>query len=165
MSYASSTDKKFLGSLDEWLRSQREILVFIRYSHAAGSKGFEFFSSIETLMERLRGLPPRTCVIAFRQPQLPIRGVVDDSFITTCLSTIPDGSEFLVADTICRTAGRASWFHHGAGETHAELREELEDLRGHTVAAGLYPPWLEDTADVISAVVPDEHGVVTTGVY
>lgn len=165
MSYASSTDKRFLATLNEWLQSQREILLLVRYSHAAGSKDFEFFSSFETLAERLRSLPPRTSIIAFRQPHLPIRGIVDDSFITTCLSSIPDGSEFLVAETIRRTAGRASWFHHGAGETHAELREELESLRGHTVAVGLYPPWLEDTDNVISAVVPDEHGVVTTGIY
>jgi len=165
MSYASSTDERFLATLDEWFRSRREILLLVRYSHAAGSKDFEFFSSFEPLTERLRSLPPRTCIIAFRQPQLPIRGIIDDSFITTCLSSIPDGSEFLVVDTIRRTVGRASWFHQGAGGTHAELRKELEGLRGHTVAAGLYPPWLEDTDDVISAVVPDEHGVVTTGVY
>jgi hypothetical protein len=165
MSYASSTDKRFLATLDEWTRSQREILVLIRYSHAAGSKDFEFFSSVETLMEKLSSLPPRTSLIAFRQPQLPFRGVVDDGFITACLSGIPDGSEYVVVDIILRTAGRASWFHHHAGETHVELREELESLRGHTVAAGLYPPWLESTDDVISAVVPDEHGVVAPGVY
>ena len=165
MSYVSSTDERFLATLNEWLRSQREILVLIRYSYAGGSKDFEFFSSVESLMERLRSLPPRTCVIAFRQPQLLIRGIVDDGFITTCLSSIQDGSEFLVAETTRCTAGRASWFHHGAGESHAELREDLENLRGRTVAVGLYPPWLEDTGDVISAVVPDELGVVTTGFY
>lgn len=165
MSYASSTDKRFLATLDEWLQGKREILLLIRYSHAAGSKEFEFFSSFETLSERLDSLPPRTCVTAFKQPQLPIRGVVDDDFITNCLSAIADGSEFLVVETTRRTAGRVSWFHHGAGESHAELREELEGLRGHTVAAGLYPPWVEDTRDVISAVVPDEHGRVVTGVY
>jgi hypothetical protein len=27
------------------------------------------------------------------------------------------------------------------------------------------PPWLFDTAQVISAIVPDEHGVVTVGSY
>ena len=165
MSYVSSTDKKFLATLDGWLRSRQEILALIRYSHSAGSKDFEFFSSFKTLTERLGSLPPRTCIIAFRQPQLPFRGIVDDSLITTCLSGIPDSSEFLVAETVRRTAGRASWFHYGAGESHVELREALEGLRGRTVAAGLYPPWLEDTDDVISAVVPDEHGVVTTGVY
>jgi hypothetical protein len=45
------------------------------------------------------------------------------------------------------------------------LREELEGSRGVAVAVGLYPPWLEDTEDVISAVVPDEHGAVKSGVY
>jgi hypothetical protein len=165
MSYASSTDKRFLATLDEWLRSQHEILVLIRYSHAAGAKAFEFFSSFETLTERLRSLPPRTCIIAFRQPQLPFRGVVDDNFIVTCLSGVPDGSEYLIMEIVRRMAGKASWFHHVAGESHAELRADLEDSRGLAVAVGLYPPWLEDTNDVISAVVPDEHGVVTTGIY
>lgn len=165
MSYASSTDKTFLATLTEWFQSHGELLLLIRYSHAAGSKSFEFFSSFETMTERLVHLPPSTCIIAFRQPQLPLRGLVDESFITRCLSSIPEGSEYLVADLTLRTVGRASWFHHGAGESHEELWAELENLHGHTVAAGLYPPWLEDTEDVISAVVPDENGVVTTGVY
>jgi len=165
MSYSSSTDKKFLETLSAWFRCHGELLLLIRYSHAAGSKDFEFFSSMKILGERLLGLPPRTCVIVFRQPQLPIRGLVDESFITRCLNNIPEGEEFLVVDLDLRIYGRASWFHHGVGDSHEELREELEDLRGHTVAAGLYPPWLEDTDEVISAVVPDEHGSVSGGVY
>ena len=165
MGYTSSTNARFLGTLDEWLRSRHELLVLIRYSHAAGSKDFEFFSSFEALTERLRGLPPRACITAFRQPQLPIRGLVDDSLIPTCLRGIPDGSEYLLVETVRRTYGQASWFHHAAGESHAELREDLEHSRGQAVAVGPYPPWLRDTDDVVSAVVPDERGVVTTGVY
>ena len=49
--------------------------------------------------------------------------------------------------------------------SHAELRDDLEESRSSQVSAGLYPAWLEDTDDVISAVVPDEHGVVRLGVY
>ena len=37
-------------------------------------------------------------------------------------------------------------------ESHEELREELERLRGCAIAAGVYPPWLEDNEDVISAI-------------
>ena len=44
-------------------------------------------------------------------------------------------------ETAQRTCGRASWFHDTAGETHAELREALEDSRGNAVAPGLYPPF------------------------
>jgi hypothetical protein len=165
MSYAPTTDPEFLATLELWLCSQPEILALIRYSASAGSKSFEFFSSAQSLTDRIRALPPLTCVIAFRKPQLSLRGIVDDEFIARCLSTIPDGSEYLTVETVKRVYGKQSWFHHGSGESHAELREELEESRGVPVAAGLYPPWLQDADDVISAVVPDEHGVVKSGIY
>ena len=166
MGYTSSTDAAFLATLGEWLRGRQEILVLIRYAYAAGSKDFEFYSSFEALAGRLRGLPPRACVTAFRRPQLPMRGVVDDDFIAACVDAIPDGVEYLLAETVRRThGGRAEFFRHAAGESRAELREDLEASRGRAVAVGPYPPWLRDTDDVVSAVVPDENGVVTTGVY
>jgi hypothetical protein len=165
MTYVSTTDRAFLGTLETWLRNRTEILALIRYSHAGGSKDFELFTSFDTLSKRICELRPLTCITVFRQPQLPLRGVVDDNFIAACLSNIPDGSEYLVVETVRRVYGKASWFHHGTGESHAELLQELEDSRGIPVVAGLYPPWLEDTDDVISAIVPDEHGVTRTGSY
>ena len=165
MGYASATDPKFLGTLESWLRDLPEILVLIRYSHAAGNKDFEFFSSFGTLSNRIRQLPPRTSVVAFRQPQLPLRGVVDECFIASCLSRIPDGSEFLVLETTRRAYGEMSWLHNEAGESHAELREALEESRGTPVAVGPYPSRLEDSDDVASAIVPDENGIVRIGVY
>jgi len=165
MGYASATDPKFLGTLESWLRSLPEILVLIRYSGAAGNKDFAFFSSFEALSNRIRQLPPSTSIIVFRQAQLPLRGVVDDDFIASCLSRVPDGSEFLALETAHRAYGEKSWLHWVAGETHAELREALEDSRGIPVAVGLYPPWLGDTDDVVSAIVPDENGIVRISVY
>ncbi len=165
MNYRSSTDQAFLANLESWLRECPEILVLIRYSHATGSKDFELFTSLEPLAARLRELPPQTCVIAFKQPQLPLRGVVDEAFIKKILSAVPDGSEFLVLETSRKAYGRTSWFHHAVGESHTELREELIGLKGSPVAVGLYPPWLNDSEEVISAVVPDEHGDVKSGTY
>jgi hypothetical protein len=165
MGYASATDPKFLGTLESWLRDLPEILVLIRYSHAAGNKDFEFFSSFGTLSSRIRQLAPRTSVVAFRQPQLPLRGLVDECFISSCLSRIPDGSEFLVLETTRRAYGEMSWFHNESGESHGELREALEESRGTPVAVGPYPPQLEDSDDVVSAIVPDENGIVRPGVY
>jgi hypothetical protein len=165
MNYVPITDPTFLATTESWFHSQPELLVLIRYWHGAGSKSFEFFSSFQEFSEALSQLPHLACVIVFRQPQLPIRGVVDDAFIAGCLDSIPNGSEYLVTETVRRVIGRASWFHHGEGESHAELREDLEDCRGAPVAAGLYPPWLHESEDVISAVVPDEHGVVKPGGY
>ena len=165
MAYPPSTDPRFLSTLDSWLQVQPEILVLIRYSHAAGNKDFEFFSSIGSLRDRIGKRPARTCITAVRQPQLPLGGVVDDEFVARCLKNIPEGAEYLVVETVRRVYGTMSWFHHDAGETHACLRQDLEESRGVAVAAGLYPPWLVDTDDVVSAVVPDEQGVVRTGVY
>jgi hypothetical protein len=164
--YASTTDPKFLGTLESWLRGLPEILVLIRYSAAAGNKDFEFFSSFGTLSNRIRQLPPSTSIIAFRQPQLPLRGLVDECFIASCLSVIPDGSELLVLEMTRRAYGDKSWVHWEAGESHAELREALEHSRGTPVAVGPYPPfWLEDSDDVVSAIVPDANGIVRIGIY
>ena len=165
MSYDSSSSQKFLGTLAEWLSSQGEILLMIRYSHAAGSKDFEFFTAFDALTQRLKELPPKTCIIAFREAQLPIRGIVAESFIAECLRSIPDGSEYLAVERNITICGKASWFRHRAGETHDELRADLADSIGQEVAVGLYPPWLQDNADVISAVVPDQLGRVVTGAY
>jgi hypothetical protein len=165
MGLTSTADKEFLKTLEDWLDSQSEITVLIQYSRAAGNKSFEFYTSFAGLSERLHQLGPQTCITAFRRPQLPLRGVVDDAFIDACLRKISDGSEFVVVETVRRTAGQYSWFHYKAGETHEELRESLEASRGRPVAVGEYPPWLENSPDVIFGYVPDEDGVARTGVY
>lgn len=161
----SAADSNFVATLESWLRDRTEILVLIRYSRAAGNKDFEFFSSFAALSNRIRQLPPSTSIIAFGQTQLPLRGVVTDGFIASCMRAIPDGSEFLVLETTRRAYGKESWFHWKAGESHAELCEALKDSHDVPVAVGLYPPWLSDTDDVISAIVPDEHGIVRVGTY
>lgn len=161
----STADPEFLGIMDTWLQRHAEILVLFRYSRSAGSKDFEFFSSFQRLLLRIRELPPLTSVIAFREKQLLLRGIVDDTFISQCLDSIPDGEEYLVLETVRRDLAGLTWFHHAAGESHAELRDDLEQSRGVSVAVGPYPPWLEDTEDTISAVVPDKHGEVRGGVY
>src|SRR5436190_2260537 len=102
ISYSSAIGPDFLSTLESWLRARSEILVLIRRSHAAGSKDFEFFTTFQSLSDRIRELPPLTSIIAFRQPQLPIRGVVDEEFISRCVSNVPHGSEYLVVETVRR---------------------------------------------------------------
>lgn len=161
----STTDKAFLKSLDDWLRGQSEIMILVRYSRAAGSKSFEFFTSFAALRARLGLLKAETSVTVFRKPQLPLRGRVDDEFIAECLSFIPEGSEFLVLENDPRMTTQQWLFHHEAGESTDELRQVLEGLRGRLVAVGEYPQWLKDSPDVISAYVPNQDGSVKAGVY
>jgi hypothetical protein len=161
----STTDRKFLKTLEDWLRGQSEIMILIRYSREAGNKSFEFFTSFAALRERLARLKAETSVTVFRKSQLPLRGRVDDEFIGKCLSLIPAGSEFLALETDPRMATQQWLFHHEAGESLDELQQVLEGLRGKLVAVGEYPQWLNDSADVISAYVPHQDGTVKAGVY
>jgi hypothetical protein len=165
MSLISSSDKDFLATTERWIHGSGEVFVTIRYSCAAGNKSFEFFTSVSSFGDRLRDLPPRTSVIVFREPQLPLRGLVGNDFINQCLSAIPNGAEFLVLEIGGRNADRGRRAAAMAGETHTELREALEELRGLFVAAGLHPAWWNDTDDNSEAFVPDENGVLTRGIY
>src|SRR5215469_9535310 len=134
MGLISTADKEFLATLLEWLDGKSEILVMIRYTRAGGNKSFEFYTSFDMLLKRLRQLQPGDNVIAYRKPQLPLRGFVDDAFINKCLMDIPDGTEHLLVETVRRTAGSMSWFHEGSGETHEG-----------------FPPWPDGNPDVITA--------------
>lgn len=163
MVYLATTDVKFLETLENCFRSQSEVLIEIRYRYGAGSRDFELLPSFRALSDRIDKLPAGAYVTAFRKPQLPLRGVVDDKFVAKCLENIPDGSEYLVAETVRRVYGRYSFFYFATGESHGELRDHLEGCRGAPVAAGLHPPVLEESVDVITAVVPDPDGVVRAG--
>ncbi len=165
MNYGPTTDPKFLKTVESWFQTRPEILVLIRYSHSAGSRAFEFFSSFDQFSNRLKQLPCLACVTAFKQPQLPLRGVVDEKFVARCLKDIPDGTEYLVTEMVPRVYGDKSWFHHASGESHLELQDDLEESLGVQVAAGTFPPLVEGDEDVISAVVPDEHGLAGIGIY
>jgi hypothetical protein len=169
MTYAPTTDPQFLRTLESWITEKGEILTLFRYANSAGSKDFEFCYSFEELQTKIASLPSLCCIIAFRERQLPIRGVVDAQFIDACKRAILDGEEFLILDQRetrqqyphCSYA----YFSHRAGESHAELQEELEDWIGRLVAVGQYPDWLYDSDIVLSAVVPDANGATSGGVY
>jgi len=163
--FNSALDPQFAGTLEQWLGEQGELLVMFRYPNAGGSRDFEIHSSLSTIMKRLSEVPPQTSVIAFRKPQLPIRGVSTPALVEAALARIPDGTEFLIVETVLTTHGRHSWYRNASGESHAELREELESSAGRPVMAGVYPPWLEDGPDVVSGYVPDKSGRIKPGAY
>ena len=165
MGYQSTNDPAFQAKTARWIAERHEVLALIRYSHAAGSKDFEFFDSVEAFAARLRELPPRTCVTVFGERQLPLRGRVNDDLIRQALALVPDGTEFAIVGLERVRYGEYAWYPHTTGETSVELGQELREKREELVAVGPYPPWLEDGENVVSAVVPNPDGSVTTGVY
>ena len=163
--FLSALGSSFIDTLQGWLGTQSELLLMFRYPNAGGSRDFEVHSSPAAIARRLSRLPPQTSVIAFRKPHLPIRGISTPALIQAALAAIPDGTEFLVVETVLTTYGKRSWYRNASGESHIELREELESSAGRAVMVGSYPPWLADGPDVISGYVPDAQGCIKPGAY
>ena len=165
MSYQPTTDPRYLETIRSWLSFGSEVLTLVRYRCGAGSREYQLVSSFEALISRLNELPAGACVTAIRDPGLSIRGVIDDALITACLAAVPEGVEYLMAETERTTAGRCSWYHYGSGDSLACLLEDLQDSRGRSVVVGRHPEWFHESETVISAVVPDQDGTVRAGPY
>lgn len=165
MRYVSTNDLNFRATVENWLQENGEISVLIRYSHAGGNKEFEFFHSMQSFNERLQRMAPKTCVIVFREKQLPLRGKVDAHFIKIAVQTIQNAEEYLIAGLERVKYGAMSWHQFISGVGLEELKESLCECEGEIVALGAYPSWLEDNDEVVSAVVSEADGTVITGVY
>jgi hypothetical protein len=170
MEYVKTTDHRFLSRVESWIDKRGEVLALIKYANAAGSRDFTFFNDVREFRSKLERLPPNTWVIVYGEPQLPLRGRVDDALITAALELIPDGNEYLVV-SLEKTVEqyppnyRREYYEETAGETHWELKEALEEFRGRPVGVGLFPPWPDDSEDTVEAFVPDEKGEVRPGAY
>jgi hypothetical protein len=161
----ATTDPAFGERVLAWLRERGEVLLLVRYSRAAGSRDVFFVAAPADLAVLLGGLPARASVIAFGERQLPVRGVVDDVFVARAVAALPEGAEYLLVATGPTRYAPRHRTDQVAGEGWAELRADLEEYRGRAVAVGPYPPWLEDTATVVEAIVPDADGVAHRGIY
>jgi len=162
--YIPTTNKEILAKLECWFHERPEILVRTRVQ-CSGRDEFQFFSSFEMLANRMRESHPGTWFTIFEQPQLPLRGVVDDDFIARCLKNISKGDEYLIVETVQRVAGKRSWFHNLSDDTYASLPDYLSGSLGVSVAVGLYPPCLEERDDVIHVFTPNADGIVKAGPY
>jgi len=163
----STAHPDFQATVARWIDANGEVLVVIRFAYGAGSKSFEFFDDMAAFLERVAELRPSDSVIVLVGEHLPLRGRVDDEFITRAKATIRDGDDWLIVCLDRITMGKASWYHDYPGNTHAELEEELRDeyCFGERVAVGLEPPYGIDSDKVISAFVPNADGTVTVGAY
>lgn len=169
MKIFKTTDPEFLLHIESCIVRHGEVLVVFRYPNAGGAKEFIFFRRTAEFVEASQKLPSRTWIVSYGEPQLPLRGVVDDNFIERACGLILDGREYLI---VCMEKSVLDYphYHHeyydyDAGETHEELREDLNGVRGKAVAVGLYPPWAEENEYVTDAVVADADGEIRFAAY
>jgi hypothetical protein len=144
---------EFVETVADWIKTFGEVLVVLRYLHAAGKKDFALCNSEREFRRIIELVPAGTDIIVIRDKQLPLRGMVTRSLIDRALAAIPEGNEYLVV----RISGGLPDDPRLSGEmgdTHHDLREDLEreDVFGTNVAIGLCPPFMEaDNPGMVSA--------------
>ena len=99
------------------------------------------------------------------EPQLPLRGVVEEEFIAQALKQIPEREEWRITGLDRVVCGAASWYRTDEGMSLAELASELPEYGGERIALGIEPVWSENGGMEVSAVVPYPDGRVDTGIY
>lgn len=170
MEYIASNNLHFLTQVEQFIERHGEVLVLFRYARMAGAKDFMFFHDMLSFQSKLEGLAPHTNVIVYGERQLPLRGKVDDVFVQRALEVLPENVEYLLLcleKTVHDYRPHHYWesFDYSAGETHAELREDLDEYRGRLVALGAWPPWPGGNEHTIEAYVPDQEGRISPGPY
>ena len=148
---ARDITENFISTVGSWIDEQGEVFVVLRYLRTAGAKDYALCPSrgaFQTICERV---PKGTDIVVFREPQLPVRGRVTEEFIRSASDAIPDGTEYMVV-VLEPTAksGIAPW--GSMGESHADLRADLEEWSGNLAAVGRCPRFcVPDNEQMISA--------------
>lgn len=165
--YPSTRDATFQDRVAKWISDNGEILAVIRFPYTAGSKSFEFFTSMDEFGKKLSALPWSTCVTVLGTPQLSLRGRIDDTFISRAQELVPDGDEWLIVGLEEAREDSLAWFRDYDGYSHEELQAELREAEwwGELAAFGAYPPWHKDSELVVSAVVPNPDDSVFAAAY
>lgn len=141
----------FMAKVIGWIEASGEVLVVLRYLRAAGSKDVAFCRTAAEFHRLIEVVSMGTDIIVFRQRQLGLRGIVDDTLIESACSFLAEGAEYLVASLDRETASPLStrW---GMGDSHEDLLAFLKESRGEKVAIGSCPDFNSpDNDDMVSA--------------
>ncbi len=165
MFYPSIHSSSFQESCKKWIEEQGEILALFRFSHSAGDRDYEFFSDFSLLIKRIENSPPRTCVTVWGEPVLPMRGIVNDAFISNALISIPEDTAWLIVSLALTVMSKMSWHEHMEGEKLDHIKSEFPDFMNQRVAFGVHPKWSEHGGKEVSALVPEADGLLIVGIY
>lgn len=68
----STSNERFLSTVAKWIEETGEVFVVLRFVYGAGSKSFEFFTSMSEFKARVAELRPADSVIVMQEKQLPL---------------------------------------------------------------------------------------------
>ena len=132
----SATEPIVKQTLTEWFGASGELVIELDVPHSGGSGDFyvlNFYAQFEDLILKAR---PNAIAFVLRDKHFPVRGIVDDALISLSFEKIFDEEYYLIVEPP-KFPQRLSFV--GDGNTHVELKNDLEKLRGQEVWLGREP--------------------------
>lgn len=147
---------RFVETVLKWIESSKEVFFVLRYLRGGGAKDYGFVTNRDELHHLIDLCPTGTDMIFFRDPQLPIRGVVDEQFIANASRQIEDGTEYLCVCMRPQSQGDPR-LRGDMGDMLASMVEDLQEVFGEPVSLGSCPPFID--ADSDSMVSASKDGI------
>jgi hypothetical protein len=154
----SYTDDVVRKTLTDWFEPSGELFVELHLPHSGGSGFFYILSTFADYLDLMMKAKPGAVSFVLRDRQFPLRGVIDDVFIANTLEHVDDGEYYMIIEPLKYPL---QFDVLGDGNTHSELKNDLETLRGKEVWAGLdlkmpNDYWQENLAeDALIALKPE----------
>jgi hypothetical protein len=130
-------DETWLSRVGGWLERSEDLLVAFTAAGGGGSTSYFFCQSADEIKRIVSEAPKGARLVAYERHSLTLRGTVDDAFIKSARDRIPQGRSFLLVSLM--PADHFFGLQADKGDSHEELEEYLEELRGVSVAVGLDP--------------------------
>ncbi len=92
----SATDPRFSEIVKDWIQQDGEVYVMLWFIKAAGAKGHYWVNSFEQFQSILASTKVPCSVDVYRHPQFPLRGFVDNEFISYAVTAIDDGDDWFL---------------------------------------------------------------------
>ena len=168
MSYAPLLTRRSLAQWEIVVSQTARAFSAIRYKQAAGNNELDrllasFQDFCDTLLQLARfGLSD----IGISPAALPMHGVAGGGMIdhSSCVQIIPV-ERSLVTYMLRLSMAANRGFTIGRVKRTLGCVTILKSVAALAVEAELYQPWLDDTEYVLSAIVPEAHGLTTSGIY
>lgn len=148
-------------TLTAWFAESGDLAIEV-YKPRSGCGGdFYIISSYSEFQDLTVKARPGSIIFIVNGRQFPFRGVVNDDFIAEAVRQLADGQAFEIIEP-CEYPNVINFLSDG-GKGHAELKAELERLRGTAIWLGseLRMPdnyWAENTAPGEMVAIKPESG-------
>jgi hypothetical protein len=138
VAYEALLQNEDCNGLARWLDVSGELLIQLEFPGMHGTGDWWLVSALSQLTDLLASVAwPQLELSVYRQPQLPLRGLVTADLTRDALRLVPDGTWYAIRELA--GTGPAFCRFLSDGNSHTDLDRDLTRLVGQGVAIGLHP--------------------------